>query len=301
MEAATPNVRRAIPLVFDGMDRAYALQLPSRPANDPMPLLVELHGRGIDAERFDRMTGFGELAVEAGFALALPNALGEIWNDGRNAGPPGPKPDDVGYLTAVIDDALGRGAIDPRRIYVAGMSNGAVMAGRLACELADRLPALSRRRLPGRRHETSRAVRRHPGRIDTRTRPARPVPVLSIHGSADRVAPYEGGIRRGLLSRAMIRHAAEASVGVDDWARFWVEANGAAEGPAVTALPPDVTIRTWHGPTPSSDLSFYRVDGGGHTWPGSRFELPAFLFGRTSHAFDGARVIWEFLETHTAG
>jgi len=254
-----------------------------------MPLLVELHGRGIDAERFDRMTGFGELAVEAGFALALPNALGEIWNDGRNAGPPGPKPDDVGYLTAVIDDALGRGAIDPRRIYVAGMSNGAVMAGRLACELADRLAAIAQ--VAG-----TAAVS-----LDTRTRPARPVPVLSIHGSADRVAPYEGGIRRGLLSRAMIRHAAEASVGVDDWARFWVEANGAAEGPAVTALPPDVTIRTWHGPTPSSDLSFYRVDGGGHTWPGSRFELPAFLFGRTSHAFDGARVIWEFLETHTAG
>jgi len=104
-----------------------------------VPLVVELHGRGIDAETFDRMTGFGALAHEEGFALALPNAVGEIWNDGRDEAPEGRRRDDVGYLTAVIDDAIARVPADPGRVYVVGMSNGAAMAGRLACELAGRI------------------------------------------------------------------------------------------------------------------------------------------------------------------
>jgi poly(3-hydroxybutyrate) depolymerase len=68
--------------------------------------------------------------------------------------------------------------------------------------------------------------------------------------------------------------------------------------PYWTTWPPDTTIRTWHGPSPASDVSFYRIDGGGHTWPGSHLTLPAFLFGRTSRTFDATRLIWEFFATH---
>jgi poly(3-hydroxybutyrate) depolymerase len=48
-----------------------------------MPLPLELHGRGIDAGQLDRLTGFGFLAAEAGFVLALPSAGGEMLNHGR--------------------------------------------------------------------------------------------------------------------------------------------------------------------------------------------------------------------------
>jgi polyhydroxybutyrate depolymerase len=87
-------------------------------------------------------------------------------------------------------------------------------------------------------------------------------------------------------------------VGVDDWAQLWATGNGAPDGPVVSELPPDTTIRTWHGPTASSDVVFYRVEGAGHTWPGSLMPLPAFLFGRTTHTFDAARTIWTFLSAH---
>jgi polyhydroxybutyrate depolymerase len=281
-----PAGRAAIALNHDGIDRPYLLQVPTVAA-EPMPLLLELHGRGIDPERFDQLTGFGALADEAGFALTLPSAIGEIWNDGRDAAPEGRRPDDVGYLAGVIDDATARAPIDRRRVYVVGMSNGAAMAGRLACELADRIAGIAQ--VAG----TAGAG------IVAGCRPARPVPILSVHGTADDVAPYEGGVRRGLRSRVMIRHAAGRSIGVDGWARFWVAANGALDGPEVKALPPDTTIRAWHGPTPASDVVFYRVAGAGHTWPGSRIALPAFLFGRTSRTFDATRVSWGFLAAHT--
>jgi polyhydroxybutyrate depolymerase len=289
MEPTKPAGRHAVPLIQDGIDRPYLLQVPptAGTAESRLPLVLELHGRGIGAETFDRMTGFGALAGEEGFVLALPSAVGEIWNDGREAAPKGRRPDDVGYLTAVIDDATARLPIDPGRIYVVGMSNGATMAGRLACELAERIAAVAQ--VAG----TAAAA------VAATCHPARPVPILNIHGSADDYAPYEGGVRHSLRGRVVLRHAAGPSIGVDDWARFWIAANGALEGPVLSALPPDITIRTWHGPTPSADVAFYRVEGAGHTWPGSRFTLPALLFGRTSRTFDATRVSWDFLARHS--
>ena len=278
--------RTTVPLTYAGLERPYVLQA-GPAAGDRSPLLLELHGRGIDALQFDRLTGFGALGEEAGFALALPTAVGEIWNDGRDLpAEESGRPDDVGYLEAVIDDAIARLPVDPRRVYVVGMSNGATMAGRLACQLADRIAAIAQ--MAG-----TVAVQVAGG-----CRPGRPTPILNIHGTADDMAPYEGGIRHSLRGRVMLRHARGPAVGVDDWARFWVAANGVLEPPAVSSLPPDTTIRRWRGPSPSCDVTFYRIDGGGHTWPGGRWWLPALLFGHTSRTFDATTVIWEFLAAH---
>jgi len=287
MSVTEPAGRQTIPLVHDGLDRPYRLQFPPNGGADRLPLLVELHGRGIDAVRFDQLTGFGALADEGGFALALPSAVGEIWNDGRNpAEGSNGRPDDVSYLASVIDNATARMPIDDRRIYVVGMSNGATMAGRLACELAERIAAIAQ---VGGTAAVAVAAGSHP---------SRPVPIVNIHGTADDYAPYEGGVRHSLRGRVVLRHSSGPAVGVDDWARFWVAANGAVGDPAVSALPPDTTIRAWHGPSPSSDVAFYRIEGGGHTWPGSRIALPGFLFGRTSRTVDATRVSWEFLASH---
>ena len=280
--------RSTIALIHGGQDRRYLVHVPQHAAANGVPLLLELHGRGIDPARFDRLTGFGSLAEEMGFVLAMPNALGEIWNDGRSHSAKWTRePDDVGYLAAVIDDVTARLPIDTRRIYVVGMSNGAVMAGRLACEFAERIAAVAQ-------------VAGTAGLgIAAGYRSSRPVPILNIHGVADSYVLYEGGVRHSLLSRGALRRASGPSVAVNEWAKFWVAANGAFEGPVMSALPPDTTIRTWHGASPESDVAFYRIEGGGHTWPGSRFTLPRFLFGRTSATFDASRRIWEFFEAHT--
>lgn len=250
--------------------------------------MLQLHGRGGGGPWFDRMTGFGALAEPMGFVLAVPDAIDGVWNDGRFAADHRyGKADEVGYLTALVDDVMARTLIDPRRVYVFGMSNGAAMAGRLACQRADRFGAVAQ--VAG----TAAQV------VAVDCRPTGPVPILQIHGTGDRMAPYEGGRRRGLVARALVAgRGMGPSIGVEAWARFWVATNGASSEPEVARLPPDTIVRTWRGPSPASDVVCYRIDGGGHTWPGSRPLLPRFLFGRTSQTIDATRVIWAFFAGH---
>ena len=281
-----PAGSHTVSLRHEGRERPYLLHVPPVALAARVPLLLELHGRGIDPVSFDRWTGFRHLADKAGFVVALPSAMGEIWNDGRFPELARDGSDDVGYLVALIEDSCARLLIDVRRIYVVGMSNGATMAARLACEQAGRIAAFAQ--VGG---TVAVGVTAH-------SRPACPVPILQVHGTGDDSAPYEGGRRRGLRARLILRHAAGPSMGVDDWARFWVAANGAHEGPRIETLPPDTTVRRWRGPSAASDVVFYRVDGGGHTWPGNRQPLPRLLFGRTSRAFDATKVIWDFLSAH---
>jgi polyhydroxybutyrate depolymerase len=149
----------------------------------PRPLVVQLHGRGIDALRFDWWTGLSGLADAADFVLAMPQAVGEMWNDGRYAARA--EIDDVGFLAAMIEDAGARTPIDRGRVYLVGMSNGSTMAGRFACERPEMIAGIGQ-------------VAGTAGEAVARTRPAVPVPVVSFHGSADRTAPYAGGQARGL-------------------------------------------------------------------------------------------------------
>ena len=279
-----PPGTSSIGLGHAAVERPYLLHVPPGVASERVPLLLELHGRGISAELFDRLTGFRRLADEVGFLVALPSAVNEIWNDGRGIGDA--QADDVGYLAAVIDDVAARAPVDPRRIYVVGMSNGATMAGRLACELPDRLAAIAQ--VAG----TAAAA------LVERGIPGNPLPLLEIHGTADRYAKYGGEPPRGLLTRAVLRHPGGPSVGVDAWAELWRSRNGLSGDPAVEAIPPDTTIRRWRGASPASDVVLYRVEGGGHTWPGTAFPLPSVLFGRTTTTFDATRVCWDFLAAH---
>jgi polyhydroxybutyrate depolymerase len=274
----------SVSLVHDGLARPYALHLPAAP-DGPMPLLVELHGRGIPPHLFDRWTGFGAMVESAGFALALPAAVDERWNDGRFPGTRWERVDDVGYLAAVIEDACGRAALDERRVSMVGMSNGAVMAGRFAWEQPGRLSGFA---------QVAGTVA-----VDVAAGPApsAPTPFISIHGTADRFAPYGGGRPHGVLAKLLLRQRADPTLGVDEWAGRWLGVNGAAPEPTVDSIGPDVTLRRWRGVSPESDVAFYRIEGGGHTWPGNRSWSPPFL-GRSTRSLDATTVIWDFLSSH---
>ena len=282
---APPPGGRWVALDRGGRERAYLLRLPDRAlGGGPVPLIVELHGRGIDPLAFDRLTGLGAHAGDVGWALALPVAVGELWNDGRRPARPGP--DDVGFLRAVIDDACRDDAVDPRRVYVVGMSNGAAMAARLVAAHADAVAAVAQ--VAGTVANVLAAT----------WSPSRPVPLLQIHGSADPYAPYAAGAPQSTRARLIQRDLLEPALGVDEWADLVVARNGADPEPEAWELPPDTTVRRWRGASPDRDVVFYRIDGGGHTWPGSADPLPPILFGRTTRTFDATHVIREFFSAH---
>ena len=265
-----PVGTHTLPLTHDGRERAYLLHVPSLARAESAPFVRQLHGRGIDPIMFDRWTGFSALADEVGFILAITSALGEVWNDGHYPKRVEGDPDDVRYLLALLDDVCRRLPIDRLQIYVVGMSNGATMAARLVCEHPARIAAFAQ--VAGTAAEAVACARR----------PAVPVSILQVHGTRDRYAPYSGGRAHGLRARLVLRHPAGPCVAVDEWARLWVDGNGAYDGPHTEIVPPDATIHRWRGPSPASDVVFYRLNGGGHTWPGNRTWVPRSSVGRAA-------------------
>jgi polyhydroxybutyrate depolymerase len=253
----------------DGVTRSYVLHVPaSLDRTKAVPLLIELHGGGGSGETIDGTTGFFAIADREGFVVAAPSATGTNWNDGRvfisneTGGV-----DDVGFLDAMTDRVETQLDIDPARVYVVGFSNGAIMTGRLACQLSDRFSAFAQ--VSG----TAAVL------VASTCRPGRAVPIMEIHGTADTTVPYQGGtVAPQLGGRGQV-------VGVDDWASFWVANNSASPQPQTSTVGA-VTIRTWQGSSPQSDVVFCRIEGGGHTWPAAMGALGA------------SEAIWRFLSAH---
>jgi polyhydroxybutyrate depolymerase len=141
------------------------------------PLVLGLPGAGQTARDFASYTGYSKLADRKGFSVAYPTATGSrpYWN--ISGALPG-KPDDVAYLREVIPAAVRAACADPARVGVTGVSNGGGMTARLACDAADLIAGAA---------PVAGGYRSLPG-----CHPARPVPILEIHGAADQIVPYRG-------------------------------------------------------------------------------------------------------------
>jgi polyhydroxybutyrate depolymerase len=267
-------------ITYDGRPRPYRVHVPPvLPVG--APLVIQLHGGGGNGAGLDRLTRFHRLADRERFAVVSPNGFDRHWNDGRLPAMPGAV-DDVGFVAALIDCLAGWLPIDRRRVYAVGISNGAMMAARLASGLPDRIAAFAQ------------VAGTAPADAPSWWRPDRPVPLIQIHGTGDAIVPYAGGAvrtqRRGGIDRGRV-------LGVEEWAALLATHEGAV-GPVVTRIEPDVTIRAWRGATAPCDLEFWRVDGGGHTWPGGVQYLPIGIVGPTSATFDATAEIWRFVSAH---
>jgi polyhydroxybutyrate depolymerase len=272
VQSPAPSGTASFTIEHDGVTRSYVLHVPaSLDRTKAVPLLIELHGGGGSGETIDGTTGFYAIADREGFVVAAPSATGTNWNDGRvfisteTGGV-----DDVGFLSAMIDRIETQVEIDPGRVYVVGFSNGAIMTGRLACQLSERFAAVAQAAGTAAVLVASAC---HPGRV---------LPILEMHGTADTVVPYKGGtVAPQLGGRGQV-------LGVDDWASLWVANNSASPQPQTSTVGA-LTIRTWHGSSPASDVVFYRIEGGGHTWPAATGALGA------------SETIWQFLSAHRSG
>jgi poly(3-hydroxybutyrate) depolymerase len=130
-------------LEVDGVGRRWTTVVPGGgPATALVVVLHGVGGRGADM----RSAGFEPLAAGKGVVLAYPDAVGGAWNDGRpGADPivPGAPIDDGRFLRMLIDETVARTGANAGRVAVVGFSNGAVMASRLACDIADRVSAMA--------------------------------------------------------------------------------------------------------------------------------------------------------------
>ena len=259
----------------DGIKRFHMVYIPeSYNDTDFMPLVIYLHSYGWGAQTGMDYTQLNQVAEDYGFIIAYPNAKYN-WNSGIGENPDWATPDndDVGYIDAMIELLIDQYKIDAGRIYATGYSNGGFMAYKMACELSHRIAAIA-------------SVS---GVISTSTQancdPSRTIPILQIHGTNDSYVPMAGGT--GWQS-------------VDETLNFWIQNNDCKDTDTIIledSNPSDectVELISYTNCSNNSQVIFYHVINGGHTWPGAgRTGYPA---GKTNQDINAGVEIWNFFK-----
>ncbi|HZF33448.1 MAG TPA: PHB depolymerase family esterase [Candidatus Angelobacter sp.] len=235
-----------------GETRNYRVHLPPT-GSGPFPIVFSFHGFNSNAEQEERLSQFSALADREGFIAVYPDGMDARWRFmGRSD-------DDVLFTMAIIDKLAANLPVDRRRIYATGISNGAQMAWRLACDRPTVFAAFGF--VSG-------------GYFKVCGGPLRP-PIILFHGTSDRLLPYDG---RGML------------MPVRDFAIGWAARDGCrmARRGAVIYRKGDATGERW-ACLPGQEVDLYTLDGKGHSWPGSN--MPARI---TSQDVDATAAMWAF-------
>jgi polyhydroxybutyrate depolymerase len=277
----------AVTLRHAGADRRYLLFRP--PAGpEPPAVAVFLHGTGGTADWAADEVRLPAFAAARGFALAVPEGLPPdsarpigflsnppLWNDG-SPGVIASAADDVGFLSAVVADALARAGSDPRRVYLSGFSKGAAMAFRFAAARADLLAA----------------VAPVAGYCPPVPMPSRPVPTLYVIGDADPLLPLAGGEARLPWATEPVRRPP-----VRTTLERWAAAIGCDPVPRVESDAGGVRVEVFPSPV-GTEFRAVTVAGLGHHWPGGRGRLNPRIGGRPSDRLDANALVWDFFRRH---
>ncbi len=259
-------------LTIGNETRRYLLYVP--PSYDPAkptPLVISIHGFAQWPAHQSQLTGWTQLADEYGFILVHPSGLGfpKRWRAG-DASVSNP---DIAFLSALIDKIEADYNIDPARIYVNGLSNGAGMSFALACQLSERIAAFG----------GVGGAYLYPWEA---CQTGRPVPAIIFHGDTDPIVPYQGGPSESFDV---------PFPNIPAWVESLALRNGCDLPPVEAAISAHITERRY--PDCAADVVFYTVQGGGHTWPGGE-PLPEWITGPTTTEINATRLMWQFFQSH---
>lgn len=282
-DAVPSGTRETGRMDHGGLERTWHLFKPAG-GSYPRPVLFALHGGGGTGKGFITHVhhDLDRAAAAAGFAIVYPEGVNKGWNDGRGNRNTA---DDHGFLTALADRLIKEGVADPKGLYAAGISNGGFMSHALACRDAARWAAIG-------------VVVSSLGEAEAAScAPARPVPVLLVNGTEDRLIPWDGREVK-LLGRSRGR-----KLTVPETAATWAALNGCSGEPAREELPDAAddgtrwSLEARRGCRGGSEVLLYKVTGGGHTWPNAEVYLPRVV-GRTSRDVAFEPLLFAFFKRH---
>ncbi len=286
---ATPGIHEHF-VTHQGRQRRYQVYVPrGYDGQSTLPAVVGYHGGGSRPEAFREQAQLEPVADRHGFFVVYPDGSGRAIIAGKrlltfNAGTCcgyalKNKVDDVGFTADLLDNLPRHYAVDQERIYLTGMSNGAMMIYRLACELSDRIAAIGP--VAGDMGVSGPA-------------PKRPVPVIHFHGMQDQNAPFQGGLGERSVQPNPHRSIPETI-------QFWIKFNRCQPQPLERQKERDF-VRELYAPPVNTDgapIEFYTLPDGGHTWPGGRDITAHLNTGRLIASVDASELMYRFFAHFT--
>jgi polyhydroxybutyrate depolymerase len=268
VETGFPDGTSVHTIEFGALNRSYRVH---KPAGLPAaaPLVVMLHGGFGNGEQAEEDYGWDPLADSSKFVVAYPDGVGSTWNGHGCCGKSAQENiDDVGFITAMVGQISAALPIDKLRVYATGISNGGIMTYALACN-SGIFAAIG---------PDSATM------LDTCTA-AHPTSVIHIHGTGDRLVPYNGGQGATTVNGPSI----------PDVNAFWRKVDQCGP-PDITTKPPVTTSTAACADDRSVEL--ITIEGGRHQWPGANTFLERL--SQTSHALNATQTIWKFFAAHPA-
>lgn len=264
-----------------GRTRSFTLYRPaSLSAAKPVPLVIVLHGGFGTGDQAEKTYHWDEMADRAGSVVAYPDGVRRSWNAGGGCCGPAfnNKVDDLGFLTALIRTVSAAQNIDPKRIYLTGISNGAAMSYRYACEGAVPVAAIG---------SVSGTM---PGGCAN----PHPTSLLEIHGLKDQNIPFDGGVGSKGVTK-LVWPSVESSVESFRKADRCASATKKEDGVVATTTATCAAGRA---------VQLITIADAGHQWPGGAANRPLarllLNLDPPSTALDATAVIWAFFQAHPA-
>jgi polyhydroxybutyrate depolymerase len=278
--------------------RSYLVHAPPQAAGGKLlPVVLNFHGGGGNAKNQKWYSRMDEAADRDGYIAVYPNGTGGIgdrlltWNAGTCCGRAAAnRVDDVGFVVALLDDLARRMPYDRARVYATGLSNGSMMAYRLAAELPERIAAVAgvagAMTLP-------------------RFAPALPVPVMHLHSVDDSRALYNGGLGPAFpLTNTHVLHQS-----VDSMLGKWLAHDGCPAEPRITgpvagkaADASHTATRFQYGPCRAgTEVVLWKLTGAGHVWPGGQQNYLPLLLGPGTTLIDVNKEMWQFFSRFRRG
>jgi polyhydroxybutyrate depolymerase len=242
--------------------------------------VVVLHGRFGTGIQVMEQTRFNDLADLNSFIVAYPDGYSRSWADGRGNTPSDREDvDDVNFIERMLSDLSQNFQIDIKRIFIVGHSNGGFMVQRMLLEKSD----LFRGGVSVSSQLSVSLVKRF--------EPKSPVSMLMIAGTKDPLVPYYGGY---------VRDGGEI-LSAEDTLERWRKWNGCPESLVQATrneVEDDTTldILSYIGCQNNTTVKLYRINGGGHSWPGQDQKIPFVKMGPPTREIDAAKEIVLFFK-----
>lgn len=254
-------------LTVGGVARSAIVHVPrSARRGRRLPLVLAFHGAGGTGSFMARYSGLEALSDAKGFVSVFPSAarphrrwvLAE-----EDAG----GPEDLDFVKQALDRSEALACVDTSRVYATGVSNGGGIAARLGCELSFRLAAIA-------------PVAGGYSTLDA-CHPARPISVLEMHGTDDRVVPYAGKPPRGAGS-------------VGGFLAQWTSLDHCPGHPTRSGYGPSSVVFRWRDCADHTEVAHIKIYGGGHAWPGADPPDSA-----PTAPISAAQAVWWFFSRHS--